>query len=111
MVLHVVRTVNALRAQTAVKVESVQKKSTRQKQQNQEKHNMKNLIAIFVFIMIAGTSQAQFNKAVLQASGLTCSMCSKAVKVALEEVSFVEKVMVDIKKQQYNLTFRQDAVI
>jgi copper chaperone CopZ len=38
-------------------------------------------------------------------------MCSKAVKVALEEVPFVEKVTVDIKNQQYTLTFRDSAAI
>jgi len=54
---------------------------------------------------------AQFTKASLQASGLTCSMCSKAVKVALEEVPFVDKVQVDIKNQQYNLSFKQDAAV
>ncbi len=56
-------------------------------------------------------AQAQFSKASLQASGLTCSMCSKAVKTALEKVSFVEKVQVDIKNQQYNLTFKQAETI
>ena len=36
-------------------------------------------------------SFSQVSKVSLQASGLTCSMCSKAVKSALEEVGFVEK--------------------
>jgi copper chaperone CopZ len=67
---------------------------------------MKNLFV--VILMVWGFSaQAQFSKASLQASGLTCSMCSKAVKTALEKVPFVEKVQVDIKNQQYNLTFKQ----
>lgn len=56
-------------------------------------------------------SQAQISKVSLQASGLTCSMCSKAVKKALEEVSFVEKVQVDIKNQQYNLSFKEGSTI
>ena len=54
-------------------------------------------------------ASAQFSKASLQASGLTCSMCSKAVKNALEKVPFVEKVQVDIKNQQYNLSFKEGA--
>jgi copper chaperone CopZ len=65
---------------------------------------------IFLMALLMGlgiSSQAQINKASLQASGLTCSMCSKAVKTALEEVSFVDKVQVDIKNQQYNLSFKQ----
>ena len=61
-------------------------------------------------LMILGISaSAQFSKASLQASGLTCSMCSKAVKNALEKISFVDKVQVDIKNQQYNLTFKENS--
>jgi len=65
-----------------------------------------------VLLMVFGIgAQAQINKVSLQASGLTCSMCSKAVKTALEEVSFVEKVQVDIKNQRYNLSFKPDAKV
>lgn len=71
---------------------------------------MKSVLMLFAFF-IGMQANAQFTKASLQASGLTCSMCSKAVKVALEEVSFIEKVQVDIKNQQYNLTFKPDAAI
>ncbi|RYF85420.1 MAG: copper chaperone [Chitinophagaceae bacterium] len=63
------------------------------------------LLTLLVFLGLQ--SQAQISKVSLQASGLTCSMCSKAVKTALEGVVFVEKVQVDIKNQQYNLTFKQ----
>ena len=61
------------------------------------------LIAAFIYIGCF----SQFSKASLQASGLTCSMCSKAVKVALEKVPFVQEVKVNIKSQEYNMTFRQ----
>jgi copper chaperone CopZ len=78
---------------------------------------MKTLKIFLVLLFIssgyfAGAQQtAKIERISLQASGLTCSMCSKAVKLALEEVPFVAKVMVDIKNQQYNLTFRDGAVI
>jgi copper chaperone CopZ len=68
---------------------------------------MKKLFLIFL-TMVALSAQAQISKATLQASGLTCSMCSKAVKSALEKVSSVEKVMVDIKSQQYKISFKAD---
>lgn len=58
-------------------------------------------------LLVGLQAKAQITKVSLQASGLTCSMCSKAVKSALEKVSFVEKVQVDIKNQQYNITFRE----
>lgn len=70
---------------------------------------MKTIIS-FLFILFLSTNvEAHFTGASLQASGLTCSMCSKAVKNALEKVNFVEKVQVDIKNQQYNMTFKQNA--
>ena len=71
---------------------------------------MKSSLMLLAFF-IGMQANAQFTKASLQASGLTCSMCSKAVKTALEEVAFVEKVQVDIKNQQYNLTFKPDAAV
>lgn len=64
---------------------------------------------MFALLMLVGlTSGAQFTKASLQASGLTCSMCSKAVKTALDKVSFVKQVQVDIKNQQYNISFKEN---
>lgn len=57
------------------------------------------------------STRAQVTRVSLQASGLTCSMCSKAVQNALQKVSFVDKVQVDIKNQQYNLSFRDSAAI
>ena len=67
---------------------------------------MKKLLFILLVFLGYGVN-AQFTKASLQASGLTCSMCSKAVKTALEKVTFVDKVQVDIKNQQYNITFKE----
>ena len=71
---------------------------------------MKQLMIMLCILFLGITTKAQFSKASLQASGLTCSMCSKAVLTALKGVAFVEKVQVDIKKQQYNMTFKEGAV-
>lgn len=68
---------------------------------------MKYLILCLGFLFTL-QSQAQFTGASLQASGLTCAMCSKAVKVALEKVPFVKEVKVDIKNQQYNLVLKEN---
>lgn len=71
---------------------------------------MKTMLLAFIALLFFGVrANAQFTKASLQASGLTCSMCSKAVKQALQEVHFVQKVEVDTKNQQYNLTFNQNS--
>ena len=59
--------------------------------------------------MLSFTGHSQFSKATLQASGLTCSMCSKAVKVALEKVNFVQEVKVNIKNQEYSIAFKENS--
>lgn len=71
---------------------------------------MKKILFI-AFAFLALNASAQIRSASLQASGLTCSMCSKAVLKALQAVPFVEKVQVDIKNQQYNLSFKDGAAV
>lgn len=70
---------------------------------------MKKTILSLAIMILAVSSMAQFTKASLKAAGLTCSMCSKAVKKALEEVTFIQEVKVDIKSQEYNLAFKENA--
>jgi copper chaperone CopZ len=70
---------------------------------------MKTISMLIALFFIGLSANAQFSKATLQASGLTCAMCSKAVKVALEEVSFVQDVKVDIKKQEYSINFKENS--
>ena len=72
---------------------------------------MKKIGLLVLFFAFAFVAKSQFSKASLQASGLTCSMCSKAVKVALEKVPFVKEVKVDIKKQEYNIVFKENSDI
>lgn len=52
--------------------------------------------------------KAQFSKAQLQVGGMTCPMCSRAVKGALEKVRFVEGVMVDLNTLEYELVFKKN---
>jgi copper chaperone CopZ len=56
-------------------------------------------------------TNAQFSSASLEASGVTCSLCSKAIQKALEKVTFVQQVMVDVKMQVYDITFKKNSVI
>lgn len=70
---------------------------------------MKKVISVFMFAFVVLALNAQFTKASLQASGLTCAMCSKAVKVALEKVSFVNEVKVNIKRQEYSVVFKENS--
>jgi copper chaperone CopZ len=56
-------------------------------------------------------ASAQFTSASLQASGVTCSLCSKAIQKALEKVPFVQLVTVDVKAQLYNVIFKNNSVV
>ena len=68
---------------------------------------MKKLILFTGIVMLAMQSQAQFKKATLQATGLTCSMCNNAINKALQGVPFVETVRSDIKNSAFLITFKE----
>ena len=52
-------------------------------------------------------SQAQFTKATLQASGLTCAMCNNAINKALKVLPFVSTVKSDIKNASFDIVFKE----
>ena len=56
-------------------------------------------------------ASAQFTTASLEASGVTCSLCSKAIQKALEKIPFVQQVTVDVKMQVYNVVFKKNALV
>ena len=67
---------------------------------------MKNLVLFILIAFFAIRGEAQFSKASLQASGLTCAMCSNAINKALEVLPFVAEVKPDIKNSIFNITFK-----
>jgi copper chaperone CopZ len=66
---------------------------------------MKQIMTVVV-IFFTTTLNGQITKASLQASGLTCSMCSNAINKSLQSLSFVEKVEANIKNSSFDVTFR-----
>lgn len=63
---------------------------------------------ILIILILSGFSSiAQIKSATLVASGLTCSMCSKAIYKALEALPVVQNVAVDIEKSSYKMTFKE----
>ena len=66
---------------------------------------------IFLFIAIAFSvvTNAQVTKVSLQASGLTCSMCSNSINKALKTLDFVDKVDPDIKTYTFEITFKENS--
>lgn len=70
----------------------------------------KILFVVAMLLSTAGFAQ-QIQSATLTASGLTCSMCSKAIYKALLKVPSIQKVDVDIEKSAYTITFKPGAPI
>ncbi len=71
---------------------------------------MKKIIFVFAILVLAATSlSAQFKSASLQAAGLTCAMCTKAINNEVAALPFVKKVDVDIKSSTFVIDFREGA--
>lgn len=67
---------------------------------------MKTLLLAIAIVFLSAPSRAQFTKADLQATGLTCAMCSNAINKALLSVPFVAKVTPDIRNSAFLIEFK-----
>ena len=72
---------------------------------------MKKIFLLIAFLTSLILAQAQFSSATLQASGLTCAMCTKAINKSLEQLSFIESVKPDIQNSAFNIVFKKDVVV
>ena len=70
----------------------------------------KSMLLVGILVFGLGAS-AQITRATLQATGLTCAMCSNAINKALEKVPFVESVRSDIKNSAFNMVFRNGSTV
>lgn len=59
----------------------------------------------------ATSANAQIKSAEVLASGLTCSMCSKAIFKALSSLPFVDTIKVNIETSVYQLNFKKDSAV
>jgi copper chaperone CopZ len=59
-----------------------------------------------MIILSSLVSNGQIKEAKLQASGLTCSMCSNSIHKALEKLSFVERVDSDVETSIFTIKFK-----
>ncbi len=69
---------------------------------------MKKLLLFIVMFTAVLIADAQFSKARLQATGLTCAMCSNAINRALQKLPFVISVNADIKNSAFDISFKKD---
>lgn len=66
---------------------------------------MKKLFFI-IAIGVSFEASAQTLKVNLQASGLTCSLCSNAINKALRTLDFVDRVEANIKNSTFDISFK-----
>ncbi len=67
---------------------------------------MKILLSILTVLVFSTSAIAQVQKVSLQASGLTCSMCSNAINKSLKTVDIVESVEPNIKTSTFVISFK-----
>jgi copper chaperone CopZ len=73
---------------------------------------MKTLKIFLALVALSiGVANAQFTKAELQVSGLTCSMCSKATEKSLRTLGFIGDVKADLNRNVFVLTFKNNAPV
>lgn len=72
---------------------------------------MKRIAILLVVLMTGFLSRAQFTKATLQASGLTCAMCNNAINKALKGLAFVGTVKSDIKNASFDIVFKEGEAV
>jgi len=76
-----------------------------------QKNKVMKRILMIVALFGVMSANAQISSAKLVASGLTCSMCSKAIYEALLKVNSIESVKANIKESSYNIVFKKDATV
>jgi copper chaperone CopZ len=71
---------------------------------------MKNIFMACLLLISTGVN-AQITKVTIQASGLTCSMCSNAINKSLKSLDIVDKVYANIQTATFDVSFKPGASI
>jgi len=68
-------------------------------------------ICLALLALTTGIARAQFTKAELQISGLTCALCAKATQNTLKDLPFITEVKPDFMRNVFVITFKNDATV
>ncbi|MBA3674198.1 MAG: heavy-metal-associated domain-containing protein [Chitinophagaceae bacterium] len=68
-------------------------------------------IFLIAAIGLSVAANSQVTKVSLQASGLTCSMCSNAIYKALKSLDFVDKIDANIKTSTFEISFKPNSKV
>jgi copper chaperone CopZ len=67
---------------------------------------MKKGLVILLVLLFSQTIWAKITSVQIGVDGLTCSMCSRSVEMAIKKLAFVEEVKMDLKQTQGTITFK-----
>ncbi|MEO6668787.1 MAG: heavy-metal-associated domain-containing protein [Ferruginibacter sp.] len=71
---------------------------------------MKNLL-LAIALICSANAFVQIQSVNLQASGLTCSMCSNSINKALKSLDYVDDVKANIKNSTFEISFKPNAKV
>jgi copper chaperone CopZ len=72
---------------------------------------MKTAFFLIATLLTISLNAQQVTKVSLQASGLTCSMCSNSINKSLRTIDFVQKVEPNVQTSTFVITFKPDAAV
>jgi len=72
---------------------------------------MKKLFFLLALIGAGYTGMAQVESIELQASGLTCSMCSNAIRKSLVSLEYVDQVRANIRESIFTISFKKESSV
>jgi copper chaperone CopZ len=68
---------------------------------------MKKLkIFMLLLVLTTGFARAQFTKAELQLSGLSCALCARATEKSLKDLPFISDIKPDLMRNIFVITFK-----
>lgn len=68
-------------------------------------------VLLVIAVLFAVAVKAQVKNITIQASGLTCSMCSNSIFKVLKTLDFVDKVDANIKTSSFDISFKPMAAV
>jgi copper chaperone CopZ len=71
---------------------------------------MKSILILMTAVMSLSVS-AQVSRVTIQASGMTCSMCSNSINKSLKTIDFVETVTPNLETSSFEITFKSGASV
>ena len=68
-------------------------------------------ILLSLLVLTIGIVKAQFTKAELQVSGLSCALCAKATEKSLKNLPYITDIKPDLMRNIFVITFKDNSAV